>query len=415
MSYDFRRFQAGDHLKFSVRTANEIVASAEDYARKVLTPGAEDPPEYVFAGNVIQVRNDSGSPMQRFSVAGLNGALITEAQNLQEFQNYPRFSVVAPVVPLHTDNFCILVEPLQPGAIGLAMISGICACQVLVGPCGPPTWVGPLSGQPGYLVGGAGGAKVLYCGTAGGSPTGSSAGASNNLASNLQQSLSSLGSSGSNSSIVWAYVRLPEFPSTLPRAILTSNLINCHAGTAQWVTFSATGQLQFGATISVIDVLGVMLGNYLCELNATTGNYYMPAGAYAYLQPVPLADTPCANGVCSSGSGSSGGTSGGSGGTAVNPCGCYEVVNYGGGCLCPSSSGGSGKSGGSGSGLSGHSGGSGSGPLSGASGGGSIPSGGCPPGAPSQVPGGSGSGSGACAGWVYFLDCNNNPHYYWGN
>ena len=111
-----------------------------------------DPPEYAFEGNIVDVRNDSGSAMPRFSVAGFSDILISPSQNLQEFQNYPRFSLRTPQTPDDQGKFCVTLEPLATGAIGKAMISGVCPCQVWRSPGDTAqAFADVKNGQIGYL------------------------------------------------------------------------------------------------------------------------------------------------------------------------------------------------------------------------------------------------------------------------
>ena len=93
---NFRRMKAGEPWSVTEPTARAIIESAEYWAQHNNDPGDVDSPDYLFEGTIVQVRNDSGTAQNRFSVMGLAGALINDQQNLQEFKNYPRFSVVTP-------------------------------------------------------------------------------------------------------------------------------------------------------------------------------------------------------------------------------------------------------------------------------------------------------------------------------
>jgi len=102
--------------------------------------------------------------MPRFSVAGFSAALILPADNLGEFQNYPRFSVDVPSLPDDAGRFCILVEPLAAGAIGLALVTGVAPVQINLAPgADAPDFADAVNGQIGYLQPAASGAQVLYC------------------------------------------------------------------------------------------------------------------------------------------------------------------------------------------------------------------------------------------------------------
>src|SRR5208283_3157290 len=122
MPNNFRRFRAGEPWIVSQTTANAIIESAENWASHRGDPGDATPPEYLFDGTTILVRNDSGVTQNRFSVMGIGNPIITDTQNLQDFQNYPRFSVVVPVAPDNVGKFCVLLEPLPVNAIGKAIV-----------------------------------------------------------------------------------------------------------------------------------------------------------------------------------------------------------------------------------------------------------------------------------------------------
>ena len=129
MPANFQRLKAGQPWRVSQATADAMIAAAEQYAKHD-RDRTGPPPTYEFQGDMIDVRNDSGADQARFNVPGLEAALITDAQNLREFQNYPRFSGVVPTWPAHVGEFCVLVEPLAVGAIGKALVSGIVPVQL---------------------------------------------------------------------------------------------------------------------------------------------------------------------------------------------------------------------------------------------------------------------------------------------
>jgi WD40 repeat protein len=161
---NFQRLKSGDPWLVSEPTARAIIEVAEHWDRRARDAGDSDPPTYAFEGQIVQVRNDSGSAMPRFSVASFDSALITPANNLAEFQNYPRFSAKTPAVPKDSGRFSILVEPLAAGAIGLALVSGVTAVQIYLNPGdSAPAFADAVDGQIAYLKAAAFGAQVLYC------------------------------------------------------------------------------------------------------------------------------------------------------------------------------------------------------------------------------------------------------------
>ena len=129
MAVNFQRLKAGQPWRVSQATADAILGAAEQYAAHDRDPDAVPPPTYEFAGDIITVRNDSGARPARFSVLGLDAALITDAQNLIEFQNYPRFSVVTPVWPDHVGTFSCSWNRSPPAAWARPWSPASCPCR----------------------------------------------------------------------------------------------------------------------------------------------------------------------------------------------------------------------------------------------------------------------------------------------
>jgi hypothetical protein len=168
MGFDFKRYQTGELFRVTQRTANAMVGAAEAFDRHALDPGqVATNPSYRFEGSIVVCRNDTGTDLVRFAVAGLDGALITPAQNLQEFQNYPRFSLAMPAVPTHVGRFGICVEPIAAGAIGIVLLAGVVPVQVFWNvPGHPPTgFVDVEAGQTYLAPSGLGAAQILWADT----------------------------------------------------------------------------------------------------------------------------------------------------------------------------------------------------------------------------------------------------------
>ncbi|MGO8690648.1 MAG: hypothetical protein ACLQLG_13580 [Thermoguttaceae bacterium] len=153
MPYNFQRIKAGQIFRPNEPTANAILSAAEKEARHGRDPGRFNPFDYVYRGNPIQVQNQDGAALGRFSVVGLGNALITDAENLSEFQNYPRLTVSAPSFPGDAGAVAVLLEPLAAGAIGLAALAGVVPCQVQVTSGLDWYWFADvLSGDPTQLL-----------------------------------------------------------------------------------------------------------------------------------------------------------------------------------------------------------------------------------------------------------------------
>jgi hypothetical protein len=79
----------------------------------------------------VLVRNTTAALVDQWGVLALNTPIITEAENLDEFQQRPTFDGVSPT-STDTGRFVILQEPLEPNAIGRAVISGVTVGKVWV-------------------------------------------------------------------------------------------------------------------------------------------------------------------------------------------------------------------------------------------------------------------------------------------
>ena len=153
MPINFQRLKAGQPWKVTEPTGRAIIEVAEDWAKHARDVDPAAPPVYEFAGDILEVRNDTGAALPRFSVAGLDGgALILPGSNLIEFQNYPRFSLSTPALPADSGKFCITVEPLPLGAIGLALFSGVVPCQVMLTEGAAPPIFGDATAGQTYLT-----------------------------------------------------------------------------------------------------------------------------------------------------------------------------------------------------------------------------------------------------------------------
>ena len=181
MTASFQRLRAGQPWRVNEPTARAIIESAEYWARHSRDPDQVPPPEYRFEGSVIQCRNDTGCDLMRFDAVGFADALIHPADNLQEFQNYPRFSLRTPTAA-DAGAFGICVEPIESGAVGMVLVAGVIAAQIKrTAGDAHPAFADVDAGRTDLLPA-TGGAQVLYCDPA----------------------------PGSGSSDVWAYVRLPD-------------------------------------------------------------------------------------------------------------------------------------------------------------------------------------------------------------
>ena len=117
-----RKVQRGQPLSIPAETFNTFIDVAQDYKSRQhrqqpsRTTGTLHP-------EVVLVKNVSGADRQRFDILGIDGLLITPADNLPAFRNRPVFTGTTPTIADHHGRFVILLEPLAAGRIGSALPS----------------------------------------------------------------------------------------------------------------------------------------------------------------------------------------------------------------------------------------------------------------------------------------------------
>jgi hypothetical protein len=80
----------------------------------------------------ISLRNDTGAPLPRYAVVGLEAPLIDPADNLNGFLATIAFSAIAPNSDLHGLRIAITQEPIPTDGIGKAIVSGISPARVTI-------------------------------------------------------------------------------------------------------------------------------------------------------------------------------------------------------------------------------------------------------------------------------------------
>lgn len=115
--------------------AADIVLGSRD------TQAAEARSFTPLSNTVIRVRNDSGFSVPMHGVLMLTtpvvspaGGNLTEAdQPASQAKEFLRSLLIRGVTPTaNASRFCVLLEPLENGAIGRAAVSGVLACKIKV-------------------------------------------------------------------------------------------------------------------------------------------------------------------------------------------------------------------------------------------------------------------------------------------
>ena len=127
----------GDKITMPRDWRNGVSRATEAYnrSRNVQTSG---PIKTFDPEGCILCRNNSGAAVQRFGVLGIDSILISDQQNLLQFENLPAIKGITPAIATHRGKFVVCAEPIPSGNIGRAFVFGVCPVQVNVITAGDP-------------------------------------------------------------------------------------------------------------------------------------------------------------------------------------------------------------------------------------------------------------------------------------
>ena len=123
----FKKVIAGAKLDIPAGAYNAFVDAATAY-RQQQSQGAEAIPGHRQSG-IVKVKNTTGSALSRFAVVGLGDPIVSPSDNAQEFARQVTFNAV---LPTFSGRYGMLVEPLDAGAIGMAVVAGVVAVKLQV-------------------------------------------------------------------------------------------------------------------------------------------------------------------------------------------------------------------------------------------------------------------------------------------
>ncbi|OQB76318.1 MAG: hypothetical protein BWX88_05360 [Planctomycetes bacterium ADurb.Bin126] len=135
-------------------------AAAAEAARKS-SLGGEFMQTFRQAG-IVLVKNDTDTDRDRFDVLAIGGVLIPPSTNAEEFRNRVVLDGVTPNLRDHSGRFVVLLEPILRGALGKAVVAGVCPVQVYV-QNEKDEWADVKDQDPTALASGSvGGAFILW-------------------------------------------------------------------------------------------------------------------------------------------------------------------------------------------------------------------------------------------------------------
>lgn len=128
----FKKVQPGQRLEITAETFNAFLDAARAVREHKVF--GTDALQFFRQSGIAKVKNVSGSDQARFAVLGLTEPIILPGDNETEFKRQVTFEGVIPTKSDHRGKFCVLLEPIGDGKIGLAVIAGIVPVRLKVDP-----------------------------------------------------------------------------------------------------------------------------------------------------------------------------------------------------------------------------------------------------------------------------------------
>ena len=120
----FKKTAAGRPLEIPATTWNAMIDAARSHVEQQHNQTTDATAAFRQSG-IVKVRNQSGQPLERFAVLGIDSPVLEPSSSQREFKNQVALDAIVPTEP-HRGRFVILLEPLRPGRMGRAWLSGVC-------------------------------------------------------------------------------------------------------------------------------------------------------------------------------------------------------------------------------------------------------------------------------------------------
>lgn len=124
----FRKPRPGDPLRIPAKAYSAFVDAALAHQQQALSR-TSGPLKESAQGNVVLVKNESGSARNRFDVLGITGPIFKPSDSAVSFKSRITLRGVVPTSS-HVGRFAILIEPVPAGTIGRAVIAGVSIARV---------------------------------------------------------------------------------------------------------------------------------------------------------------------------------------------------------------------------------------------------------------------------------------------
>lgn len=131
-----QKVRIGQNFRMSAPAYNAFVDAANAHAAGQRNT-ATDPRDAPYAGDLVWLRNDSGTDADPFDVLGVEGVPIPPADNLVAFSyagSLGGFALIGkvPDTTKHIGQWAVLLEPIANGRTGPAVISGVATIELAV-------------------------------------------------------------------------------------------------------------------------------------------------------------------------------------------------------------------------------------------------------------------------------------------
>lgn len=125
----YRHVRPGDPIKIPAGLYNDMIDTTA-WAKAQRQQGGDGGHEPTgLPAGLVYARNDTGADLARFAVVALGAALLDPATTDQFFD---AIALAADVPAADGADFAILLEPLEPDAIGRAAVAGVIPVQVAI-------------------------------------------------------------------------------------------------------------------------------------------------------------------------------------------------------------------------------------------------------------------------------------------
>jgi len=139
MTDPFAKVAIGDPVRFSAQAWNAMLDAAKGYLREQHS-AVLNPLTTTRSATIIRVKNETGSPLVRGSILGLDGPLFTPADTSEDiFLREVIFRGTTPTADQHKRRYCVLLEPAGSGTVygydngsqfARAFLSGVCPVKI---------------------------------------------------------------------------------------------------------------------------------------------------------------------------------------------------------------------------------------------------------------------------------------------